>query len=136
MYGGMTSVLFLCNTNRGKSQMAAALAKKHAPEWEIYSAGVKTTEQHREQGVNAEAKASLAKVGADMSGTPTLIDSSLAASVDHVIVVGGADYDGEAERWEIIDPSERGLEGEERMDALRDDIDERVRDFLDAHRQG
>lgn len=129
----MTSVLFLCNTNRGKSQMAAALARKHAPDWEIHSAGVKTTEQHREQGVNTEAQASLAKVGADMSGTPTLIDSDLASSVDHVIVVGDADYDGVAERWEIEDPSVRGLEGDERMDALRDDIDARVRAFLDAH---
>lgn len=131
----MTSVLFLCNTNRGKSQMAAALAKKHAPDWEIHSAGVKTTEQHREQGVNAEAQASLAKVGADMSGTPTLIDRDLASSVDHVIVVGDADYDGVAERWEIEDPSVRGLEGAERMDALRDDIDARVRAFLDVHAQ-
>ena len=131
----MTSVLFLCNTNRGKSQMAAALAKKHAPDWDIYSAGVKTTEQHREQGVNTEAQASLAKVGADMSGTPTLIDSSLAASVDHVVVVGDAHYDGEAERWDIEDPSLRGMEGEERMDALRDDIDSRVRDFISAHAQ-
>ena len=115
--------------------MAAALAKKHAPDWEIYSAGVKTTEQHREQGVNAEAQASLAKVGADMAGTPTLIDRDLASSVDHVIVVGDADYDGVAERWEIEDPSVRGLEGDERMDALRDDIDARVRAFLDAHAQ-
>ncbi|MHB2251211.1 arsenate-mycothiol transferase ArsC [Corynebacterium aurimucosum] len=132
----MTSVLFLCNTNRGKSQMAAALARKHAPHWEIHSAGVKTTEQHREQGVNAEAQASLAKVGADMAGTPTLIDRDLASSVDHVIVVGDADYDGVAERWEIEDPSVRGLEGDERMDALRDDIDARVRAFLDVHAQG
>lgn len=131
----MTSVLFLCNTNRGKSQMAAALARKHAPDWEIHSAGVKTTEQHREQGVNAEAQASLAKVGADMAGTPTLIDSDLASSVDHVIIVGDADYDGVAERWEIEDPSVRGLEGAERMDALRDDIDARVRAFLDVHAQ-
>lgn len=131
----MTSVLFLCNTNRGKSQMAAALARKHAPDWEIHSAGVKTTEQHREQGVNAEAQASLAKVGADMAGTPTLIDRDLASSVDHVIVVGDADYDGVAERWEIEDPSVRGLEGAERMDALRDDIDARVRAFLDTHAQ-
>lgn len=131
----MTSVLFLCNTNRGKSQMAAALAKKHAPDWEIHSAGVQTTEQHREQGVNAEAQASLAKIGADMSGTPTLIDESLASSVDHVIVVGDAHYAGNCERWEIEDPSLRGMEGEERMDALRDDIDARVRAFLDAHAQ-
>ena len=61
----MTSVLFLCNTNRGKSQMAAALAAKHAPEWDIYSAGVQTTPEHIQQGINQEAKASLAKVGAE-----------------------------------------------------------------------
>lgn len=131
----MTSVLFLCNTNRGKSQMAAALARKHAPDWEIHSAGVKTTEQHREQGVNAEAQVSLAKVGADMAGTPTLIDRALASSVDHIIIVGDADYDGVVERWEIEDPSVRGLEGAERMDALRDDIEARVRAFLDGHAQ-
>ncbi|MCF8712797.1 low molecular weight phosphatase family protein, partial [Corynebacterium sp. MC-09] len=48
--GSMTSVLFLCNTNRGKSQMAAALAAKHAPDWDIYSAGVQTTPEHTQQG--------------------------------------------------------------------------------------
>ena len=73
----MTSVLFLCNTNRGKSQMAAALAAKHAPDWDIYSAGVQTTPEHTQQGINQEAKASLAKVGAEMSGTPALVDPCL-----------------------------------------------------------
>lgn len=70
-----------------------------------------------------------------MEGTPTLLDAGLASSVDHVVIVGDADYDGVAERWEIEDPSVRGLEGEARMDALRDDIDARVRAFLDGHAQ-
>ncbi|QRQ66740.1 low molecular weight phosphatase family protein [Corynebacterium tuberculostearicum] len=130
----MTSVLFLCNTNRGKSQMAAALALKHAPDWDIYSAGVQTTDEHVKQGINKEAKASLAKVGVEMSGTPTLVDPQIAATVDHVVVVGDADYDGPAQRWDIEDPSLRGLEGEERMDALRDDIDARVAEFVRALR--
>lgn len=43
--------------------MAAALALKHAPpDWDIYSAGVQTTDEHVKQGINKEAKASLAKV--------------------------------------------------------------------------
>ncbi|MCG7465421.1 low molecular weight phosphatase family protein [Corynebacterium tuberculostearicum] len=130
----MTSVLFLCNTNRGKSQMAAALAAKYAPEWEIYSAGVQTTPEHTQQGINQEAKASLAKVGAEMTGTPALVDPHVAAAVDHVIVVGDATYEGPAQRWDIEDPSLRGLEGEERMDALRDDIEARVVEFLRAQR--
>ena len=130
----MTSVLFLCNTNRGKSQMAAALAAKHAPEWDIYSAGVQTSPEHIQQGINQEAKASLAKVGAEMTGTPALVDPHLAAAVDHVIVVGDAEYDGPAQRWAIEDPSLRGLEGEERMDALRDDIEASVVEFLRTQR--
>ena len=130
----MTKVLFLCNSNRGKSQMAAALAKLHAPSWKVYSAGVQVTEPGQSGDVNLEASHCLAEVGADMSeGTPKPVDPELAANVDHVIIVGDADYDGVAERWEIEDPSVRGLEGDERMDALRDDIDARVRAFLDAH---
>ncbi len=39
-----------------------------------------------------------------------------------------------AARWGIEDPSLRGLEGEERMDALRDDIEARVVEFLRAQR--
>ena len=130
----MTSVLFLCNTNRGKSQMATPLAPQHAPEWDIYSAGVQTTPEHIQQGINQEAKASLAKVGAEMTGTPALVDPHLAAAVDHVIVVGDTEYDGPAQRWAIEDPSLRGLEGEERMDALRDDIEARVVKFLRTQR--
>ena len=37
-------------------------------------------------------------------------------------------------RWAIEDPSLRGLEGEERMDALRDDIEARVVEFLRTQR--
>ena len=50
--------------------MAAALALKHAPDWDIYSAGVQTTDEHVKQGINKEAKASLAKVGVEMSVRP------------------------------------------------------------------
>ena len=98
----MTSVLFLCNSNRGKSQMAAALAKQHAPEWDVYSAGVQVSEPGIAGDINHEAAESLAAVGADMAqGTPKPVDPELASQVEHVIVVGGADYDGPAERWDI-----------------------------------
>lgn len=110
--------------------MAAALARKHAPEWEIYSAGVATTEADTAAGPNPEAAASLAKVGAVMADAPTRLDPQLAARVDHVVVVGSAPYEGPAQRWEIVDPSECGMTGEIRMEALRDDIEDRVVDFI------
>lgn len=131
----MTKVLFLCNSNRGKSQMAAALAKLHAPSWEVYSARVQVAEPGQPGDVNLEASHCLAEVGADMSeGTPKPVDPELAAKVDdHVIIVGGADYSGPAERWEIEDPSQRGVEGKQRMVELRDDIDARVKELIARH---
>ena len=128
------SVIFLCNSNRGKSQMAEALARKAAPEWKVYSAGVQVNDENAGRSVNPESAASLARVGADMSrGSSKPVDEQLVRSVDYVIAVGGAEFEmpedaaGKFIRWEIIDPSKRGMEGEERMDALRDDIDARVR---------
>lgn len=110
----MPSVYFLCNSNRGKSQMAEALARKHAPEWETYSAGVKVTKSGAEGEVNQESVEALAEVGADMThGRAEAVDPQLLRSVDHVVIVGGAELDwpedatGKLERWEVSDPSIR-----------------------------
>lgn len=132
------SVIFLCNSNRGKSQMAEALARKAAPEWKVYSAGVQVNDENAGRSVNPESAASLARVGADMSqGSSKPVDGRLIRAADYVVVVGGAAFEmpkdaaGEFIRWEIIDPSERGVEGEQRMDALRDDIQSRVQELVD-----
>lgn len=129
------SVLFVCVGNGGKSQMAAALAEFHATNnlIEIYSAGTKpgTT-------LNAESVAAVAEVGADMSGgTPKAIDPELLRSVDRVVILGSdaqvelpTDARGTLERWVTVEPSLDGIEGMERMRAIRDDIDARVRDLV------
>ena len=125
----MSSVLFICVGNGGKSQMAAALAAKHAPGWEVHSAGTKPGSR-----LNAESVAAIAEVGADMSGgTPKGVDEDLLRRVDHVIILGAdaqlelpADAAGELERWVTDEPSERGITGIERMRLVRDDIDARV----------
>ncbi|MDO5513183.1 low molecular weight phosphatase family protein [Corynebacterium sp.] len=129
----MSSVLFVCVGNGGKSQMAAALAQEHAPEWEIHSAGTRpgTT-------LNAESVAAIAEVGADMSaGQPKSIDPELLRRVDHVIILGAdaelempADAAGTLERWVTDEPSERGITGMARMRLVRDDIDARVRELV------
>lgn len=130
------TVLFVCNSNRGKSQMAAALMDlRSAGNVRTASAGVKAEEG---KPVNHEAAQSLAKIGADMSGgTATQLTPELFSQADRVVVVGGADL-GElsaedaqkVERWNPDEPSLRGIEGEERMDILRDDIDRLVKDLF------
>ena len=129
------SVLFVCVGNGGKSQMAAALAEKHAgSQLGIHSAGTKPGTK-----LNQESVAVIAEAGADMShGTPKPIDPELLRNVDRVVVLGedaqvempdGAR--GTLERWHTDEPSHRGIEGMERMRLVRDDIDARVRSLID-----
>ncbi|MCT1464706.1 MULTISPECIES: arsenate-mycothiol transferase ArsC [Corynebacterium] len=130
----MTSVLFICVGNGGKSQMAAALAEKHAASAvDIYSAGTKPGNK-----LNSESVEAIAEVGADMSkGTPKPIDPELLSTVDRIVVLGEdaqvdmpADARGSLERWVTDEPSHRGIEGMERMRLVRDDIEARVRGLL------
>ena len=125
------SVLFVCVRNGGKSQMAAALMRLHAGDAvEVHSAGTRPG-----SAINALSAESVAELGADMSGeTPRAIDPDLLRQVDRVVVLGGEakvePVDGMAgtiEVWHTDEPSERGIEGMERIRLVRDDIDQRVR---------
>ena len=127
------SALFVCVGNGGKSQMAAALAEKHAPGWEIHSAGTKPGTK-----LNAQSVEAIAEVGADMSGShPKGVDPQLLRRVDRTIILGAAaqlelpaDARGTLERWVTDEPSERGIAGMERMRLVRDDIDARVQGLV------
>ena len=128
-------VLFVCVGNGGKSQMAAALAEKHAGgRLEVHSAGTKPGTKLNQESVEA-----IAEAGADMShGTPKPIDPELLRNVDRVVVLGEDaqvnmpdDARGTLERWRTDEPSHRGIEGMQRMRLVRDDIDARVRSLID-----
>lgn len=70
-------------------------------------------------------------------GTPKAVDLDLLERVDRTIILG-ADADlelpegahGTLERWVTDEPSERGIEGLERMRLVRDDIDARVQKLI------
>ena len=71
------------------------------------------------------------------SGTPKAIDPDKLPLMDRVIVLGSdaevempADARGTLERWEVDEPSTRGIEGMERMRLIRDDINIRVKDLV------
>lgn len=135
---GIPTVLFVCVKNGGKSQMAAALMRHHAGDTvEVHSAGTKPG-----SSINALSAEVIAEVGADMaSETPRAIDPELLRRADRVIVLGDEArveaVDGmraEIETWITDEPSERGIEGIERMRLVRDDIDRRVRALRDELR--
>lgn len=123
------SVLFVCVKNGGKSQMAAGLMRAVAGDTvDVYSAGTKpgTT-------VNALSAESLREVGVDISGEiPKLIDPQIVQAVDMVVTLGREAHlepvpGTRFENWDTDEPSERGIDGIERMRLVRDDIAARVR---------
>jgi arsenate-mycothiol transferase len=130
------SVLFVCVKNRGKSQMAAGLMRKLAGDSvHVYSAGTKPG-----NAINALSAKSLADVGVDISDEiPKPIDSSLVRDVDVVITLGREArvdpvHGTRFENWDTDEPSERRIDGIERMRLVRDDIQDRVADLLDRMR--
>lgn len=124
------SVLFVCVKNGGKSQMAAALTRKKAAHAiDVFSGGTQPGDS-----LNEESRKSVEAVGASFDGEyPKPIDPDLLRSVDRVVIVGGsAQVDavegmrGVIETWDIDEPSLRGIEGEERMTLIREEISKRV----------
>jgi arsenate-mycothiol transferase len=130
------SALLVCVKNGGKSQMAAGLMRKIAGDAvQVYSAG--TTPGSAINDLSAQA---LAEVGVDITGNaPTLVDPRLVQDVDVVVTLGReAPVDTvpgtRFENWDIDEPSERGIDGIERMRLVRDDIAARVDDLFDRIR--
>ncbi|CAA0078490.1 Arsenate-mycothiol transferase ArsC1 [Mycolicibacterium vanbaalenii] len=126
------SVLFVCVKNGGKSQMAAGLMRQLAGDTvDVHSAGTKPG-----ASVNALSADSLREVGVDISGeTPTLVDPQIVRDVDVVVILGreaqlepvpGTEF----QNWDTDEPSERGIDGIDRMRLVRDDIAVRVTELL------
>ncbi|AQA07227.1 phosphatase (plasmid) [Mycobacterium sp. MS1601] len=126
------SVLFVCVKNGGKSQMAAGLMRQIAGDSvTVHSAGTQPG-----SAVNDLSAQALLEVGVDITGEkPKPVDYDLARDVDLVVTLGReARLDPlpgtRVENWDTDEPSERGIDGIERMRLVRNDIDKRVRHLL------
>ncbi|WP_024367358.1 low molecular weight phosphatase family protein [Arthrobacter sp. TB 26] len=122
------SVLFVCSKNGGKSQLAAGLMNQLAGgAVTVYSAGTKPGKSLNPQSVDA-----LTELGIDITGEhPKPVTDDILDAVDVVIVLGNeakveAPEGKRLEVWNTDEPSERGVEGMERMRLVRDDIKARV----------
>ncbi|NKV32979.1 low molecular weight phosphatase family protein [Rhodococcus hoagii] len=121
-------MLFVCVKNGGKSQMAAGLMRKAAGDAvEVHSAGTKPG-----AAVNALSAQSLLEVGVDITAeTPKAIDPQLLRAVDVVVTLGREAHVDPVpgtrfENWDTDEPSDRGIDGIDRMRLVRDDIAARV----------
>jgi len=122
------AVLFVCSKNGGKSQLAAGLMNQLAGgAVTVFSAGTKPG-----KSLNPQAVESLAELGVDITGEhPKPVTDEVLDAVDVVVVLGTEakiePRDGiRFEAWETDEPSERGIEGMERMRLVRNDIKARV----------
>lgn len=126
------SVLFVCSKNGGKSQLAAGLMKQLAAgAVTVHSAGTKPG-----KSLNPESVESLAELGIDITGEhPRPVADEVLDAVDVVVVLGTEaklePRDGTRfQVWVPDEPSERGIEGMDRMRLVRDDITARVQKLL------
>ncbi|MET8427807.1 low molecular weight phosphatase family protein [Nocardia sp. NPDC004860] len=122
-------MLFVCVKNGGKSQMAAGLMGHLAGDRvNVHSAGTNPGTD-----LNALSVDALLELGVDITAeTPKAVDPQLVDAVDVVVTLGREAHldpvpGTRFENWDTDEPSERGIEGIERMRLVRDDIAARVR---------
>ncbi|MDQ0743585.1 arsenate-mycothiol transferase [Clavibacter sp. B3I6] len=124
-------VVFVCARNGGKSQLAAALMRHDAGDAvTVASAGTDPG-----TSLNALAVESLAELGIEVGDErPKPLTDDMVRAADLVVVLGAeAHVDGDrgvaVETWITDEPSERGIDGMERMRLVRDDIRARVEEL-------
>ncbi|WP_067852664.1 arsenate-mycothiol transferase ArsC [Nocardia shimofusensis] len=126
------SVLFVCVRNSGKSQMAAALMRRDA----AGSVRVRSAGTDPGTALNPLSIQVLGEVGADTTDEyPKPIDAAVAAQAEVIVVLGReARVDPPSgvrvQVWDTDEPSDRGIDGIERMRIIRDDIAGRVSALL------
>jgi len=124
----MTTILFVCVHNAGRSQLAAGLAAARAgSDVTVISAGTEP-----DAAVSEKVLASLAEVGIDRgSEVPQLLTDQLAARADVIVALKpGLDLPAHprVEVWPLPDPAAWDLDG---IRPLRDHIDELVADLFE-----
>jgi arsenate reductase len=125
----MKYVLFVCNHNAGRSQMAHAFFDRHAPDdVRAESAGSAPAKQ-----VWPEVAESMAEVGIDLSGRrPQRLMVEMQLHADWAVTMGCGDacpyVPTRLEDWDIPDPANQPIDV---VRQIRDDIEDRVRQLID-----
>jgi arsenate reductase (thioredoxin) len=122
-------VLFVCVHNAGRSQMAAALLKRHAGDRvEVLSAGSAPADH-----INPAVREVMAELGIDLTAEkPKLLTTDAVQTSDVVITMGCGDacplYPGKRYLdWDLTDPAGKTPD---QIRPIRDEIDRRARALL------
>jgi protein-tyrosine-phosphatase len=122
-------ILFVCTHNAGRSQMAQAFWKRYAPDdVRAESAGQKPAEAPWPEVVEA-----MREVGIDISKErPKKLDLEMQLHADWAITLGcggACPYvPTRVDDWDVPDPHGRRMD---EVRAIRDELEDRVRDFID-----
>jgi arsenate reductase len=126
----MKYVLFVCNHNAGRSQMAHAFFTRHAPaDVRAESAGSAPAKE-----VWPEVAEVMAEVGIDLSGRrPKRLMVEMQLHADWAVTMGCGDacpyVPTRVEDWDIQDPAHQPIEV---VREIRDDVERRVRELIDV----
>jgi protein-tyrosine-phosphatase len=126
----MTHVLFVCNHNAGRSQMAQAFFERHAPpDATAESAGTSPGER-----VWPEVVEVMREVGIDIADrTPQRLTVEMQQRADLAVTMGCGDacpyVPTTVEDWQLPDPAGATLE---EVRQVRDTIEERVKALIAA----
>jgi protein-tyrosine-phosphatase len=126
----MKYVLFVCTHNAGRSQIAQAFFEKYAPDdLRAESAG-----QAPADAIWPNVVEAMREVGVDISDRkPKKIELEMQLHADKAITLncqGSCPYViGGIEDWDVDDPAGQPLE---KVREIRDDIEQRVRDLVEA----
>ena len=129
----MTTVLFACVHNAGRSQMAAALFNQIADPDKARAISAGTDPGPR---VHPEVLIVMAERGVDLTDAiPVRLTETLAQQAQWLITMGCGDQcpfvpGARTEDWPLDDPKGRPLD---QVRGIRDDIAQRVGVFVDAH---
>lgn len=125
----MKYVLFVCNQNAGRSQMAQALFERHAPE-DVRGESAGDSPAGQIHPVVVEA---MQEIGIDLTGRrPKRLTLEMQLHADWAITLAcGAKcpfVPSVVEDWDLEDPAERPIE---EVREIRDEIERRVKDLLE-----
>ena len=124
----MTYVLFVCNHNAGRSQMAQAFFERDAPEGAVgESAGTNPAER-----VWPEVVEVMREIGIDLAGRrPKKLTIEMQQRADLAVTMGCGDacpyVPSTVEDWDLPDPAGRPID---EVRAVRDSIESRVKQLI------
>ena len=126
----MKHVLFVCNHNAGRSQMAQAFFERHAPD-DVRAESAGSSPARQVWPVVVEA---MREVGIDLAERkPKKLLREMQLQANWAVTMGCDDacpyVPTTVEAWDIPDPAGRPLE---EVRAIRDGIEARVRELIDG----